>query len=206
MVIGDAIREVHVHESASKGIKDLGLDASAVANALAATWRTRVTSGSKVKSLRDVPGTDYRMRLGKYRAVFSVRGDAAFLHMVEPRDRVYERDAFDAGLRRFYASAPDAGPPSNPREMGYAAIAIGGGGRAYSPADPEWHASIGYLLRPSQQFFFNKVLPLEGSLSQVNPRLVIGHGPPGSGKTVVGIELALESTMDGRRVVPIVSR
>lgn len=200
MVGGDAIREVHVHDSARKSIEDLGLDSIAVAATLAATWRTRVTSGSKVKALRDVPGTDYRMRLGKYRAVFSVRGDAAFLHMIEPRDRVYERDAFNAALRRFYALAPDTGLPSDPTEMGYEAVTIDGSERVYPQADPEWHASIGYLLRPSQQFFFNKVLPLEGSLSQVNPRLVIGHGPPGSGKTVVGIELALESAMDGHRV------
>jgi hypothetical protein len=197
---GDAIKEIYFHDDARKSIMNLGLDAKVLAATLAATWRTRITSGSKVKALRDVPGTDYRMRLGKFRAVFSMHEDAAFLHMIEPRDRVYERDAFDEVLRRFYASASGKGLPRGVREMGYKPIAFSGTAPSGSQHDPEWFASIGYLLRPSQQFFFNKVLPLEGSLSQVNPRLVIGHGPPGSGKTVVGIELALESVMDGHRV------
>lgn len=195
----ESLRDVYVHFNALKSIEALGLNNRAVAATLVAMWQTRVTSGSKVKALRDVPGTDYRLRLGKFRGVFSVRCDAAFVHMVEPRDRVYERDAFDAVLRLFYSNDVDSGKPINIQKMGYERVPLGLE-RAYPQTDPEWFASIGYLLRPSQQFFFNKVLPLEGSLSKNNPRLVIGYGPPGSGKTVVGVELALETLMDGHRV------
>lgn len=199
MGASQALTDIYVHNNALQSIRACGLSPQAVATTLVATWQTRVTSGSKVKALRDVPGTDYRLRLGKFRGVFSVWDNAAFLHMVEPRDRVYERDAVGAVLRLFYSNDTDIGKPIDIQKMGYERVPLGLE-RAYPQTNPEWLASIGYLLRPSQQFFFNKVLPLEGSLAKNNPRLVIGYGPPGSGKTVVGVELALETVMDGHRV------
>lgn len=193
----DSLREIYIHTRASENIRQFGFDEQSVAATLAATWRTRITSGSKIKRLRDVPGNDCRLRLGKLRGVFSVRGGAAFLHLFEPRDKIYDQDSLDTALRRYYEMQEN---DVSLRDIGYERFPFPNLQEADAQIDTARSASISYLLRPSQQIFFNKVLPLEGALSKTNPRLVIGYGPPGSGKTVVGIDLAVESTLDGHRV------
>ena len=196
----DQVLTVHALKSSESAAKDLGLDIDRIAATLTDCWHTRVTSGSKMKRLRHVPGNEYRLRLGKNRVVFSVRGAKAYIHIVEGRDSVYRSDSFNIALKRFYEVCGDVGALTTDaaRNLGYRCISVNKPVPPYR--DSSGFASIGYLLRRNQQRFFNSVLPIEGTLSAPNPRLVIGYGPPGSGKTIVGVDLAIEAFLDRHRV------
>ncbi len=57
-------------------------------------------------------------------------------------------------------------------------------------------ASLNFLLQLQQQKFFDEVLPFMPRDRVNEAELVIGHGPPGSGKTLVACDLALEAYLD----------
>jgi hypothetical protein len=190
------------HGRAYKDAAKSGMDIARVAISLAKCWGLRVSAGTKVKLLRIAHGVHYRLRLGKCRAAFTVKRGVVCIHVFGSRDKIYETDSFEEVLRRFdEAFVTDADFRAQTlRELGYIPVPVESKTVPYPTDDREWATSIGYMLRPKQQRFFNSVLPLDGTLSERNPQLVIGYGPPGSGKTVVGADLAIEAFMDGHRV------
>lgn len=196
------IRFICTNRQAAKSADSLGLDIGRTAATLRDCWQLRVTSGSKVRRLRHIPGIVHRLRLGGFRIVFSIIDATAFIHIVEVRSKVYEGDAFYSVLKRFYEATGTQAmvTPEILEELAYEELALTSSTVAYPEEDPEWKRSIGYFLRPKQQFFFNSVLPIDGTRPGRNPRLVIGYGPPGAGKTIVGIDLAIETVMDGHNV------
>jgi len=194
----DDLSMVYGTRDAEKEAAALGLTLADIGGTLLDSWKRRITSGSRLKSLRHVPGNDYRLRQDKIRVVFSVVGRAAYIHLVGRRDDVYRDDAFGIKLARFHEQRPGdhALQDSGAQALGYHPLVPRG---APIPSDAPI-PSIGYLPRPNQRLFFDRVFPIEKLGTASDPRLTIGYGPPGSGKTIVGCELAMEALEDGHRV------
>lgn len=198
----DAIR-VHIHKQAMKESRDCGLEPEALGVVFADSWkRLRDTPGTKLRRLSSTPGYDFRLRIGRNRAVASVANDAtgrlsAYVHEIGPRCEVYERASFGSRLKAFWGTA--SGRSKNPN-LGLVA-------QEYHYLDPAQashekipRASLHFLLQLQQQEFFDNVLPILAYESPYETELVIGHGPPGSGKTLVACDLALEAFLDGHEV------
>lgn len=198
----DAIR-VHIHRMAEKESRDCGFEAEALGVVLADSWRRlRDTPGTKLRRLSSTPGYDFRLRVGRHRAVASVAIDAigrlsAYVHEVGPRREVYERDAFGSRLKAFWGSGAGRSKQPSPGIVN----------ADYRYLDPTRatpgkvpRASLHFLLQLQQQEFFDQVLPLLAYERPNEAELVIGHGPPGSGKTLVACDLALEAFLDGHDV------
>lgn len=199
----DAIR-VHIHKQAVKESRDCGFEPEALAVVFADSWkRLRDTPGTKLRRLSSTPGNDFRLRIGdRHRAVASVAHDAsgrlsAYIHDVAPRREVYERDTIWARLKRFWGSG--GGKSKQPSHADMAAHY-----RYLDPAQATQSripkASLDFFLQLQQQEFFDRVLPLLTYERSNEVELVIGHGPPGSGKTLVACNLALEACLDGHDV------
>lgn len=198
----DGIR-VHIHKQAEKESRDCGLEPEALGVVFADSWkRLRDTPGTKLRRLSSTPGYDFRLRIGGHRAVASVANDSvgrlsAYVHEVGPRREVYERESFGSRLKAFWGSAI-----GRSRQPGHGLVAFD-----YRYLDPSRasrekvpHASLHFLLQLQQQEFFDQVLPLLTNERSNEVELVIGHGPPGSGKTLVACDLALEAFLDGHDV------
>ena len=197
----DAIR-VQIHKQAEKESRHCGFEPEALGVVFADRWkRVRQTPGTKLRRLSSTPGYDFRLRIGGYRAVASVAHDAAqrltaYIHEVGQRREVYERDTFGERLKRFWGTGsgrskqPNPGIAANYRELNLAAASLGN--------VPQ--ASLHFLLQLQPQEFFDQVLPLLTHERTNHAELVIGHGPPGSGKTLVACDLAIEAFLDGHEV------
>jgi hypothetical protein len=198
----DALR-VHIHKQAEKESRDCGFEPEALAVVFADSWkRLRDTPGTKLRRLSSTPGYDFRLRIGGHRAVASVANDAsgrlsAYVHEVGPRREVYERETFGSRLKAFWGSG--SGRSKQPSQG-----CVAEDYRYLDPtqATPEKvpRASLHFLLQLQQQEFFDRVLPLLAYERSNEAELVIGHGPPGSGKTLVACDLALEAFLDGHDV------
>lgn len=198
----DAIR-VHIHKQAEKESRDCGFEPEALGVVFADSWkRLRDTPGTKLRRLSSTPGYDFRLRISGHRAVASVANDAsgrlsAYVHEVGPRREVYERESFGSRLKAFWGSG--AGRSKHPSQglvaADYRYLDLT---RATSEKVPR--ASLHFLLQLQQQEFFDQVLPLLAYERANEAELVIGHGPPGSGKTLVACDLALEAFLDGHEV------
>ena len=200
--VHDAIR-VYIHTQAVKESRGCGLEPEALGVVFADSWkRLRDTPGTKLRRLSSTPGYDFRLRVGRNRAVASVANDAhgrlsAYVHEIGPRCEVYERDSFGSRLKAFWG--PASSRSKNPNQVLVA--------QEYHYLDPAQatrdkvpRASLHFLLQLQQQEFFDNVLPILAYERPNETELVIGHGPPGSGKTLVACDLALEAFLDGHEV------
>lgn len=198
----DAIR-VHIHKQAVKESRDCGLEPEALGVVFADSWRRlRDTPGTKLRRLSSTPGYDFRLRVGRNRAVASVANDAngrlsAYVHEIGPRCEVYERDSFGSRLKAFWGTASGRSKIPN---QGLVAQEYHYLDPAQATRDKVPRASLHFLLQLQQQEFFDNVLPILAYERPNETELVIGHGPPGSGKTLVACDLALEAFLDGHEV------
>jgi hypothetical protein len=198
----DEISVVYSRDQAIKSATKAGLKIERIALSLVRNWHLKVTTGSKIRALRFTPGKPFRMRLGKYRIVFTKHYKTVCIHLVEPRDKVYEIDAFHKILKVFEETMFSSKElkKTELEKLNYAYLKLEDGTKHYPTNDPDWSTSIYYYLSPRQQDFFNTVLPIRSDNPESNPRLIIGYGPPGSGKTIVSIDLAIETFLDGNSV------
>jgi hypothetical protein len=166
-------------------------------------WRDlRSSGGSKIRRLTGTPGIDWRLRIASYRAVCSVAGDRserlhAFIHQFDKRAEIYETDAFHVRLRRFW----------NTIQSRSRCVDISVFGAEYFEVDPQSaspdslpRGMLHHELKPRQQQFAELVLPVRATAQDTKSQLLIGRGPPGSGKTVVAQDLVLEAVLDGLKV------
>jgi len=197
-VTSNSIR-VHIHKQAEKEAWDCGFAPEAVGVVFADSWkRLRETPGSKLRRLSSTPGHDFRLRIGDCRAVASIVRDSggmesAFIHDCGPRGDVYERDHFGTRLKAFRnfadASATQSAGEAVARQYRLLDLTV-------APQGEVPQASLNFLLQLQQQKFFDEVLPFMPRDRVNEAELVIGHGPPGSGKTLVACDLALEAFLD----------
>lgn len=200
---------VHIHKQAEKESWDCQISPDVLGVVFAENWRQlRHTPGTRMRRLSSTPGYDFRLRIGaKTRAIASIAHDSegrlsAYVHEVDRRATVYKRDKFDARLQSFWRNA-DGGPRQPNAEFirnNYRYIDLMAAAPVATASDQREPASIHVLLQPEQQKFFNRVLPLLTPNGWNDAELVIGYGPPGSGKTLVACDLALEAFLDGYEV------
>lgn len=155
-----------------------------------------------MRRLTSTPGNDWRLRIGSNRCVASlVKASGgqmnAFIHQFEKRGDVYETDAFQHRLVQFWRMLDAA----------HSEIDIGLLGDRYLEVDPADatledlpRATLHHELKPKQQEFSDLVLPIRASAREKRSQLIIGYGPPGSGKTVVAHDLVLGAAHDGLKV------
>ncbi len=213
MSSNDRIAAVYLHREARDEAEHHGQTCQDLAATLASAWRRlRTTRGSKLRALSHTPGREFRLRLADVRAVFTTvpRLDgtlAAFIHLVEHRARAYAIDAFLARIGHFHQHVLAEAKTGAAADQ----IAQYSAERLDSMATSSSDAAAGvieYALFSPQQRFFNRVLPFGSAGARGEPRLVIGEGPPGSGKTIVGQQLMREARALGYEVdvlVPSVS-
>lgn len=189
------VTAVYTHPDIQGEAQRLGIPVERMAATLVRHWQTLRTSGSKLKALRHTPGNDYRLRMDNVRVVFTVVQDSAYIHLAGRRDSIYESEQFRNRLDDFDRTCCPNGSWCVDRasQLGYRKS-------VFTLDVARSAASIAYELRPKQRVFFSRVLPLERLGRGASPRLTIGHGPPGSGKTVVALDLAGEAVAEGLTV------
>ncbi len=153
------------------------------------------TSGSTLKRLRGPwDGRAFRVRWGRLRATVSVvpAEDGAaqvFVHQVASRDEIYESNAFWARLDRFHRDlwVPNRGLRVPPEQAGYHHVpghVLPGG------SDASMDVSVEPVLSEHQFRLLNAIVPFPESWGVGDAVVVIGKGPPGSGKTIAAIDAA----------------
>lgn len=167
------------------------------------------TRGSRVKRLRGLGTTsERRLRTDSIRSVYSdvVHADGErmlFVHSVSPRSEAYTRDAFRARIDRFHAEVWDRSTRSFRVEVAksvYSEI-------PYATAVPLSADSIiadePYLTN-HQHAYSTFLLPLGENASRGDPFAILGHGPPGSGKTLVLQDVAIRAMEEQNTVLVLV--
>jgi hypothetical protein len=194
---------VHLHEEACETAESAGFSPEVLARIFVNSWlQLRTTRGSKMRRLSGLPGNNWRMRIASYRCVVSLAKSRtgslhAFIHQFEKRADVYETDAFSERIRQFWRSVDDGSvvPESVSLLRNYVEV-----DPAAAKAEDLPRATLHHELKPKQREFSELVLPIRASARQMRSQIVIGHGPPGSGKTVVAQDLVLEAVHDGLKI------
>ena len=159
------------------------------------------TGGSRLKRLRGPwHGRAFRGRWRHLRAPFSWVSDAAgvnhvVVHAVEPRDSVYENPEFHNRLDEFHDSLwsyPLQGFIHPLGGAGYVDVTQLVDDLKDEPG-PEDAFAIGPLLGPEQRAALRCMVPFPEIFGRSDASVVLAHGPPGSGKTVLAIEAAKEA-------------
>ncbi|MCX5658356.1 MAG: hypothetical protein NTW19_01375 [Planctomycetota bacterium] len=196
------VLSIYIHHNAYQECDHQGLAPSILGVILADNWKLCQTPGTKFRRLRHTPGQDYRLRIDKLRAVCSIARDPSgqlngYIHQVAPRGKVYGSDAFYMRLNKFWGLSQAGSAVVNPQhhDIDYQKLDITSADGKKIP-----NASMNFWLRTRQQMFFDTVLPLDQAHHADGAQLVIGHGPPGSGKTLVACDLAIEGHLDGHKV------
>ena len=194
---------VHIHKDACEAAERVGFAPEVLARIFVNSWMSlRRTPGSKMKRLTGTAGNDWRLRIESHRCVASLvkRRDGqlcAFIHQFEGRAEVYETDTFHTRIREFWRHVDEA-----KSEVDLAPFARNY--REANPADAKIEdlprGILHHELKPKQQQFSDLVLPIRASTREHKSRLIIGYGPPGSGKTVVAQDLVLGAVADGLKV------
>lgn len=196
----DSLAEVHFHSTAISESRSLGYDPAYLGKTLRRAWGSlRATRGSKIRALSGTSDREYRLRVDGVRAVFSIVCDSsgrvlAYVHLVAPRNEVYRNDAFGARVSHFYQSSWDR--DSRTSVAGNKYVLVGPDTSASVPIEVD----LEFNLYDQQQRFFDKVLPFKDPAGVGEPLLVIGYGPPGSGKTIVGCQLLTAAWRSGHDV------
>lgn len=143
----------------------------------------------KLKRLSGPYGSSYRLRIGRYRTAFSLSGTAdsaptVWIHAVGARKEIYDRPMLrhraNEWLRHERIGKLDA--------LGYV---------RWTPLDPgasavEDEEEVLPMLSEQQVDFCNGLLPFSDDAS-TGDVVFLGHGPPGSGKTVVAADAAADA-------------
>ncbi len=200
---GESPPVVHVHEEACETAENAGFSPEVLARIFVNSWlQLRTTRGSKMRRLCGLPGNNWRMRIEAYRCVVSLAKSGtgslhAYIHQFEKRAEVYETDAFSERIKQFWRSVDGSGvvPEGASLLRNYVEVDPA----AANPEDLP-RATLHHELKPRQREFSELVLPIRARAREKRSQIVIGHGPPGSGKTVVAQDLVLEAVHDGLKV------
>jgi hypothetical protein len=196
---------VYVHDRAVSEAARYGLAAEQIAAAVRDAIDTGLerTAGTRWRALSTPYGCEYRLRRDFVRVVCSIVGgrgasDAAllFIHQIDNRDDVYEDPQFEARLAWFHERIWDRAAGS--RRASWSGARYTELPRAAVATPEAWHE---YELDGGTRLFLSGdqlrfVHEVGGSLRPsggTRPSVILGHGPPGSGKTVVVQEIALEA-------------
>jgi len=200
---GDPPPSVRIHEEACNNAKVAGFTPEVLARIFVNAWLDlRMTRGSKIRRLSGLPGNNWRLRIKDDRCVVSLAKCStgklqAFIHQFEKRADVYETDTFKDRIRQFWRSVDDGGLERDSASIFKNYLEV-------DPVDARLEdlprGMLHHELKPKQREFAELVLPIRASTRQGRSKLVIGHGPPGSGKTVVAQDLVLEAVSDGLKV------
>lgn len=198
---------IYMHTDAIESAERYGFGAEVISVIFLDSWlRLRKTGGSKLKKLSGTVGNDWRLRIGNLRAVASLSHDIngrknVFIHQIDQRRDIYETDTFRKSIENFWheASTRTGAVDPNVFKKKY---------RLINPKLAEENkipkASLEYHFSQMQQVFFDKVLPFKQRTLKDNREIVIGYGPPGSGKTIVAQGLTVEAISTGSDVTILV--
>lgn len=165
----------------------------------AASRNLHLTRGSHLKTLRGpFGGRAFRLRLGNRRVPFSwvpgATNDVLVVHHVGERHQVYESAAFASRLRAFHENLWSFSRncfSGRPDEAGYFDHGIVG---TDDTSTNEEEDAIQPWLSDAQAAVLHALLPFPETWRAQDSVLVIAKGAPGSGKTVIGAELASVAT------------
>lgn len=203
MTSADALR-LYVHESAWEEATQLALDPVRMTASVRSAVRRELgrTGGSTWKKLSSPAfAFEWRLRLNKRRVVCSLVDDAqgrnVFVHFVAPRDEVYKSPQLTGRVAAFHREVWDVDAGGLRQGRAAAAYVRIDGDDGVEPLDgtvePQLTAAqlqyLGGLLAPQQA---------------ADAAVLLGQGPPGSGKTLVAAEavVAAAQTCDVLVLVP----
>lgn len=171
------------------------------------------TSGSRLRRLRGPwGGRAFRARWGHLRLPFSWVTDAngvehICVHLVGPRNDIYAGQDFVTRLERFHRELWPNGRSQwliRPDAAGYldASALVG----AREEEDPGQNGlELEPVLSDGQRAALRCMLPFPASFGSSDASVILAHGPPGSGKTVLAAEAAREAVeAHGQAVLVIV--
>ncbi len=150
------------------------------------------TAGSRVKRLRGpYDGLAYRVRWGELRAPVSFLPDwkgrpHLFVHQCAGRDEIYDSEQFRVRLDRFHKELWDNAAGRfrvDPGRAGYRVVED-----VVALEGDELRVEL--LPSEAQMALLREMLPFPGFGEAGHAAVVLGHGPPGSGKTVLVQEAA----------------
>lgn len=162
------------------------------------------TRGSTLKTLRGPwHGRAFRLRWGSWRAPMSwVPGsnghDLVFVHQVGQRADIYDSHAFRERLDHFHDAIWSEREQRLLREPGSAGFT-----RAETLC-PDFDSGIADdiaaepLLSADQHDLFRAMLPFPKDWGAGDAVVILGKGPPGSGKTILAIQAAQDAVDSGR--------
>ena len=196
-----------MHVEAIESAERYGFAAEVISVIFLDSWlRLRKTGGSKLKKLSGTVGNDWRLRIENIRAVASLSHDNSgyknvFIHQIDHRRDIYETDTFRKSIENFWeeASARTGVVDPNLLKKKYRLI-----NPKLAQVNKLPKASLEYHFSQMQQVFFDKVLPFKLRTRKDNREIVIGYGPPGSGKTIVAQGLTIEAVSTGSDVTILV--
>ena len=196
-----------MHTDAIESAARYGFSAEVISVIFLDSWlRLRKTGGSKLKKLSGTVGNDWRLRIEDLRAVASLSHDHGgnknvFIHQIDQRGDIYETDKFRKSIENFWHEASTRTGAVDPNVFK----------KKYRLINPKLaeekkipKASLEYHFSQMQQVFFDKVLPFKQRTLKDNREIVIGYGPPGSGKTIVAQGLTVEAISTGSDVTILV--